>query len=149
MNIAEPAFQKSISYIMNTKWLVHALRTWLDEQGQLQDPYTTDQLNLISQQTINQSGPGATHKTLLGNAKRNWTQMTQTLSENQNMGELFRNWLNQQGQSLQDHPRLTHTIAAILQDVRKAIPSASAEEQLQAIKALWTIEHEKLLAQPS
>ena len=63
------------------------------------------------------------------------------------MGIRFREWISQQGHTLQDHPRLTHALAVILADVRSAMPDTTQEQRLEAIKGLWNIRRDKLLNQ--
>ena len=128
---------------MTVKWLAHALGTWLDKQGQAENSYNPDQLYLVSQQTVEQSEQDATHDVLLDNAKRNWAEMN-GLSENETAGRIFRDWLQQHGQSLEDHPRFIYIISAVLEDVRRAIPNASPSERLQAIKGLWNAHIKRL-----
>ena len=148
MSHAEPISQKSVSNIMATRHLVHKLRTWLEDlrpEGPACDP---DRLYLIAQQTITESDGHATPKSLLEDAKRNWNQAG-TPSEDETMGNLFREWLNQQGLDPQEDLRLTHTIASVFADVQNAIPGAGPDQKLQAVKGLWTAHQRSTPHQPA
>ena len=140
MQHPDPISEKSVTNIMTTRRLVHELNSWLEDLHPSGTPRDPDRLYLIVQQTINESDKNATHKSLLENAKKNWNQAGPP-SDNETMGNLFRNWLNQQDLDPLNNLALTHTIAVAFADVQRVLPGTNPAQQLQAIKGLWTAYH--------
>ena len=136
-----------INKVMTHRWLVHSLRTWLDAQGQPRTSYTPEDIYETARDTIDQADADDTMDTMLKSAKRIWAT-TRTSTEWETLGAQFREWLNQQGQGPQEHPRLTTALASIFQDVRMAIPDAPIDDKLEALKGLWTAHRDRLLDQP-
>ena len=138
MNPPDQAFTNSVGTIMQTRWLAHALYSSLTDNPGDPQSHTPEKFYLVAQQTVSEASPEATHETLLNNAKRLWKEMD-TQTEYEQMGIRFREWLSQQGHTLQDHPRLIHALAVILADVRSAMPDTTARTEAGSHQG--TVEH--------
>ena len=147
MNPPENAFNQQVNNVMTHRWLVHALRKWLDEQGTPSDSYTPEQVYLAARDSIQTAGPEDRMEDMLEKAKQDW-KTDREPTEAQTMGTMFHEWLDQEDLDLPEHPRRSYTMAAILNDVCQALPDAATADKLVAIKALWAAHRQRLLAQP-
>ena len=144
MRPQEEAFNHQVNNVMTHRWLVHALNKWLKEQDRPTDTYNLEQVYLAAKDAIQNASTEDRMEDMLDKAKES-LKNEHVPTETETMGAMFHEWLAKEDLDIPKHPRRAYTLAAILNDVQQALPSASISDKLEAIKALWSAHRMRLL----